>query len=145
MIFDKTLLFSDEQAIIATAASTNTISTMPQGKYLGATSVFPRDQGKGNKVPLLIQVTQTFTSAGADNTLTINLQLDSTDTITPDASISLGTFPKAQLVAGFQIPFDYIPKGTNLEFMRLNYVVGGTGNFSAGKITAGVVAAVQEN
>lgn len=145
MIFDNTLLFSDNQAITATAASTNTISTMPQGKYLGATTVLPRDQGKGNKVPLLIQVTETFDTVAEDGTLTIALQLDSTDTITPDKSIDLGTFTEAELVAGFQIPFDYIPKGTNLEFMRLNYVVGGAGNFTAGKITAGVVAAVQEN
>jgi hypothetical protein len=144
MIFDNTLLFSDNQAITASAASTNAIDTLAQGKYLGATTVLGRDHGKGNKISLLVQVTETFDTAAEDGTLTFALQMDSTDTFTPDKSIDLGTFTEAELVAGFQIPFDYIPKGTTYQYMRLYYTVAGTGNFTAGKIKAGIVAGVQE-
>lgn len=145
MIFDNTLLFSDNQAITASAASTNIIDTGSYDPVLpGGTSGQARDLGKGTKIPLLIQVTETFDTAAEDGTLAISLRLDSTSTITPDKTISLGTFTEAELVAGFQIPFDYIPKGTNLQYMQLYYTVGGAGNFTAGKIKAGIVAGVQE-
>lgn len=137
MIFDTTNLFSDAQAITATAGSTNTIDLGP------IASSITRDIGKGVKIPILIQVVETFDTAAEDGTLTIALELDSTDTFTPDKSIDLGTFTEAELVAGFQLPWDYMPNGVNYQYMRLKYTVGGAGNFTAGKITAGIVMGVQ--
>jgi len=143
MIFDKKLQLSNAQAITASAASTNVIDFGDNGRVYGASADINMDQGKGTPVPLLIQVVETFDTAAEDGTLTIAIQLDSTDTFTPDKSISLGTYTEAELVAGFQIPFDYIPKGVNYQYMRLYYTVGGAGNFTAGKITAGVTAGNQ--
>lgn len=137
MIFDLQTLFSNAQAITATAGSTNTIDLGPI-----ATGI-TRDIGKGTKIPLLVQVVETFDTAAEDGTLTIALELDSTDTFTPDKSIDLGTFTEAELVAGFQIPFDYVPNGVNYRYCRLKYTVGGAGNFTAGKITAGITMGVQ--
>lgn len=137
MIFDITNMFSDAQAITATAGSTNTINNGPIATGL------TRDIGKGVKIPILIQVVETFDTAAEDGTLTIALELDSTDTFTPDKSIDLGTFTEAELVAGFQLPWDYMPNGVNYQYMRLKYTVGGAGNFTAGKITAGIVMGVQ--
>lgn len=137
MIFDITNLFSDAQAITATAASTNAINNGPIATGL------TRDIGKGVKIPILIQVVETFDTAAEDGTLTIALELDSTDTFTPDKSIDLGTFTEAELVAGFQLPWTYVPNGVNYQYMRLKYTVGGAGNFTAGKITAGIVMGVQ--
>lgn len=139
MIFDQTTLFSDAQAITATAYSTNIID-------LGAMDpTQARDVGKGKKIPLLVQVVETFDSAADDETLTITLRLDSTETMTPDKTIALGAFPIATLVEGFQIPFDVVPKGVNLRYAALHYAVSGSGNFTAGKITAGIVMGVQTN
>jgi hypothetical protein len=145
MIFDKTLLFSDQQAITATAASTNHINLGAMGRAYGHAADLARDAFKSAHVPLLIQVTETFTSGNSDETLKIDIELDSTETFTPDKTITLGTFAKAVLVAGFQMPWTLLPQGVNLQYARLKYTVAGTGNFTGGKITAGVVAGVQTN
>ena len=49
-----------------------------------------------------------------------------------------GAIAAADLVAGYTFPINFIPKG-NLGYRRLKYTVSGTA--TAGKITAGVVAA----
>ena len=135
MIFDNTTLFSDAQAVTATAGSTNTISNLP------IASGVVRDIGKGNKIPLLVQVVEAFNNL---TSLKIDLEFDSTATITPDKVITLGTYTLAELVAGFQIPWDVIPNGANMAYMRLKYTVTGTAP-TTGKITAGVVMGVQTN
>lgn len=141
MIFDKSLLFSDAQAITATAASTNVIDLRAMGTVYGAAAALPRDFAKATEIPLLIQVVEDF------NTLTslkIDIELDSTETFTPDKTITLGTFALATLKAGFQVPWKLFPAGIDLRFMRLKYTVTGT-DPTTGKITAGIVAAVQTN
>lgn len=145
MIFDKTLQFSDQQAITATAASTNALDFLAMGRVYGAAADLSRDVAKSARIPLLIQVTETFDTAAEDGTLKIDIELDSTDTFTPDKTITIGTFTEAELNAGFQVPWTLLPQGIDLRYARLKYTVGGTGNFTAGKITAGIVAAVQTN
>lgn len=145
MIFDATNLFSNAQAVTASAASTNAIDLGATGTIYGAGSAIVRDIGPGNPIPLLIEVVETFDTAAEDGTLTVAIQLDSTDTFTPDKSIDLGTFTEAELVAGFKVPWTYVPNGVNLRYARLYYTVGGAGNFTAGKITAGIVMGVQTN
>ncbi len=145
MIFDATNLFSDAQAITATAGSTNTIDLGAIGTPYGHAGPLLRDLGKGNPINILIQVGTTFDTAAEDGTLTIAIELDSTDTFTPDKSIDLGTFTEAELVSGFKCPIRYIPDGVNYRYMRLKYTVGGAGNFTAGTLTAGIVADIQTN
>lgn len=143
MIFDNQALFSKAQAITVTAASTNAIDLGLNGTVYGQVGAMPKDVGKGNPIPFLVQVVETFDTAAEDGTLTIALELDSTETFTPDKSIALGVYTEAQLVAGFQIPWSIIPDGVNLRYAQLKYTVGGAGAFTAGKITAGIVAARQ--
>jgi hypothetical protein len=146
MIFDQTLLFSDAQAITASAKSTNAIDLGATGRPYGASADLVRDVGKGTKIPLLVQVVTAFDSVADDETLTVSIQLDSTETFTPDKSITLGTISNAYLKkVGTQIPFDVVPNGVNLRYAQLYYTVAGTGNFTAGKITAGIVMGVQTN
>lgn len=146
MIFDNQSLFSDAQAITASAASTNAIDLGDTGRVYGASADLSRDIGKGKPIPLLIQVVEAFDSAADDETLTIALQMDSTDTFTPDKSISLGTLSNAQLKkVGTQVPFQYVPDGVDMRYARLYYTVAGSGNFTAGKITAGIVMGRQTN
>ena len=46
MIFDKTLQFSDQQAITATAVSTNVIDLLPTGTVYGHAAALLRDLGQ---------------------------------------------------------------------------------------------------
>lgn len=141
MIIDNQALFSDAQAITVTAGSTNTIDFGPVSPL-----VKNLDFGKGEDVSLLVQVVTAFTSTTGDGTLAISLELDSTETFTPDRSIPLRTFTQAELVAGAQIWHDELPRGIKYQYGRLKYTVGGTdGAFLTGKITAGIVAGVQSN
>ena len=132
MILDNQTLLSNQQAITATAASTNVIDLGP----INAGIV--RDIGNGKPIPILVQVTENFTAGGAA-TLTVALQTDdnaafsSPKTVHVTAAIAL-----ADLKAGKQITLDYIPRGTNERFLRLNYTVV-TGPMTAGKVHAGVL------
>lgn len=145
MIFDNTLLFSNAQAITSTAGSTSTLDFLAMGRAYGHAADLSRDLAKSVSIPLLVQVVETFDTAAEDGTLKIDIELDSTDTFTPDKTITLGTYTEAELVAGFQIPWTLLPQGINLRYARLKYTVGGAGSFTAGKITAGVVLGVQTN
>lgn len=141
MIFDKTLLLSDQQAVTATAASTNAVNFGAMGRAFGHAADLSRDVAKSLKIPFLIQVTETFNNL---TSLKIDIELDSTETFTPDKTITIGTFLLAELKAGFQVPWTLLPQGINLQYAQLKYTVTGTAP-STGKITAGVVAGVQTN
>ncbi|MCM5554101.1 Bbp16 family capsid cement protein [Pleomorphomonas sp. NRK KF1] len=136
MILDTQALFSDAQAVTATAASTNTIDF---GPISPATRNL--DVGKGDDVALLVQVVEDFNNL---TSLQIDLELDSTTTFTPDRVIPLATVPLAKLKAGSQVACDGLPRGLTLQYGRLKYTVTGTAP-TTGKITAGVVAGVQSN
>ncbi|MFZ5692450.1 MAG: Bbp16 family capsid cement protein [Pseudomonadota bacterium] len=138
MIFDRQSLLSDAQAITATAASTNVIDLGP------IASGIVRDIGKGKQIPLLIQVIEAFTAAGAA-TLTVTLEVDSVENFaSPKTVWTSPAIGKADLVPGKVIIPEYVPRGTDERYMRLNYTVA-TGPMTAGKITAGVTMGNQSN
>lgn len=138
MIFDRTNLLSDAQAITATAASTNVIDLGP------IKSGQTRDIGKGKQIPLLIQVTEQFTAAGA-GTLTVALQVDNDEAFgSPTTVWTSATFALATLKPGYVVIPEYITRYTNERYMRLNYTVA-TGPMTAGKVTAGVTMGNQSN
>ncbi len=131
MIFDKTTLLSDAQAITATAPSTNVIDLGPIATGMA------RDIGKGKPIPLLVQVVEAFTAAGAA-TLTIALQIDTVENFASPTTVwTSGAVALADLKAGKVFVPEFIPRGTNERYMRLNYTVA-TGPMTAGKIVAGV-------
>ncbi|MBO9624164.1 MAG: hypothetical protein J7500_15760 [Sphingomonas sp.] len=137
MIMDRTLLFSDGQAITATAASTNTVDLGATGTVYGASSPIVRDVGPGLGVPLHCGVTQSFNNL---TSLTISIETD--DNAAFSSAVTVFTSPAytlAQLAAGAkQLLPTHIPVGTNERYMRLKYTVAGTAP-TLGKITAGVV------
>ena len=49
----------------------------------------------------------------------------------------------ADLTAGKIIPITVIPPNTDLQYIRVDYIV--TGTATAGKITAGITAGIQTN
>lgn len=145
MIFDKTLQFSDQQAVTATAASTNIIDLRAVGRAYGAAADLKRDLGLNcEPIPLLIQVTEAFTAAGA-GTLTVTIETDDNEAFaSPTVVWSSGAIGKAALVPGYRFGIIQVPLGVVERFVRLNYTVA-TGPMTAGKIVAGFVADVRTN
>jgi hypothetical protein len=144
MIFDRTELFSNAQAITATAASTNILDTGATGTVYGAASALRRDLGKGIPIPLAIRVVQSF------NNLTgfqISYQ------VADDAAFSTNlttvfvspTYTLTQMATGgaYLLP-DSIPVEANRRYHRLYYTITGTAP-TTGQITAGVVDGIQQN
>jgi hypothetical protein len=72
--------------------------------------------------------------------LNIKVQTASDEAFTSPVDLAAtGAIAAADLKAGYVAPINFIPKG-NLGYMRLYYDVTGS-NATAGKITAGIVAA----
>lgn len=143
MIFDATELFSNAQAITATAASTNIIDTGNPGTVYKAAAQLTRDLGKGNQIPLAIRVVQSFNNL---TSLTVAYQV-ATDAAftTPVTVVTSAAYTLAQMQTEgvFMLP-DYVPVGANLRYHRLLYTVAGTAP-TLGQITAGYVMGNQTN
>lgn len=141
MIFDATLLFSDAQAVTATAASTNSVDLGATGTAYGHAAALSRDVGLGQKVAIAVQVVEAFNTL---TSLTIEVQCDDNDSFSSAKTIISQVIPLADLVVGKVASFIAVPPGTDERYMRLRYVVTGTAP-TTGKITAGIVAGVQTN
>lgn len=125
MIFDKETMFSDDQAVTVSAASTN---------VLKAQSVAGKDSGPGECVDLLAQVTTTF--AGGTS-IAASVQTDDDEAF--GSATTLVTTPAvaaASLVAGYKFALQ-LPKAGLKKFVRVYYTVVGT--MTAGKITAALI------
>ncbi|TIW56683.1 MAG: hypothetical protein E5V54_11225 [Mesorhizobium sp.] len=135
MIFDMQTLLSDAQAIVATAASANIIDLGPIANGI------VRDIGKGKPIPLRIQVVEAFNNL---TSLTIALQTDDNSGFASPKTVWSQTYVLADLIAGKVIVPEYITRGTDERYMRLNYTVTGTAP-TTGKITAGVTMGSHSN
>ncbi len=134
MILDKLLMFSEAQAVTATAASTDVIDLSP----LKGTR---RDIGVGEPLEFWTNVNTTATAAGA---ATVNVQLQtSTDNATWVTLYDSGSLALASLVAGKRVLSAKVPQGV-LKYLRVNYVVG-TGPLTAGAFTSGINLDVDAN
>jgi hypothetical protein len=122
-MLDRQNLFSTEQAITASAASTDVID-------LGTGS---RDVGAGEESTVLVQVVTTF---DALTSLTIALQTSSTENFASPVQLTAGTVALASLIAGAKFSIGTVPRGT-LRYLRLYYTVTGSSP-TVGKVTAGV-------
>lgn len=128
MLYDLENLFSNNQAVTADAASTNVVK-LAAGQL--------KEVAFGTPIPLRIQVTEDFATL---TSLNIKVQTASDEAFTSPVDLAAtGAIAAADLKAGYVAPINFIPKG-NLGYMRLYYDVTGS-NATAGKITAGIVAA----
>lgn len=127
MILDKENLFSEDQEITVTAASTNIID-------LGNDHARIQPLNEKGVTELFVQVTTAF--AGGTS-LKVTLQSDddvafgSATTVLESAAVATAT-----LVLGYQFRFSTLPR-INEQYLRLNYTVVGT--MSAGKVMAGLI------
>jgi hypothetical protein len=135
MILSKQALFSEDQAITATANSTNTLDLLAHGSLVGASAALPRKFDPIQDVPLLIQVTADFATL---TSLTVSvIQSDAENLGTPDTLVSSAAIPAADLVAGYVFPILRLPPNITKQYIGLTYTVAGS-NATAGTITAGI-------
>lgn len=142
MIIDQTNVYSDSQAITATAASTNIIDVGAAGTAFGHAAAVARDIGKATEIPLYLAVTEAFNNL---TSLKVSFQTDDSTGFGSAITVGERTYLLAELTLGARLPFPAeIPEGTTGRYTRINYTVAGTAP-STGKIFAGVVAARQSN
>lgn len=133
MRLDSQAIFSNEQAITATAASTNVVElSKANGKFT--------EVAYGKPIPLLIQVVEDFATL---TSLTVAIQTDDNAAFSSATTLASATLAVAALKAGAKFPLKEIPAG-NEGFVRLYYTVTGS-NATTGKITAGIVDAVDNS
>lgn len=137
MLLDQSTILSDAQAITVTARSTNVLDMLAAGKQYNGNQLV-RVNGIAC-IPFLLQVVENF--AGLTS-LSIAIQTSSTSDFSSDV-LTHATFTVllADLKAGYKIPYPVLPAQMKKRYLSVNYTVTG-GPATAGKITAGVVAAV---
>ena len=134
MILDKLLMFSEAQAVTASAASTDVID-------LGPIDGTRRDIGVGYPLELFVNVNTTAAAAGA---ATVNIQLQtSPDNSTWTTLTSSGDLALSALTSGKRVMSQKVPQGVQ-RYLRVNYAVG-TGPLTAGAFTAGINLDVDNN
>lgn len=141
MHLDAQNLFSDAQALTATAVSTNYIDLGATATPALAPAALKRDIGGNYDIPLLVQVVESF-AGGTSVAVAIQMAADSAFT-SPQTVATSAAIPVADLKAGYKFSIPTIPPGANLRYMRLNYTVVGVP--TGGKITAGIAAGLQTN
>jgi hypothetical protein len=133
MILDAYNTFSDDQAITASAASTNVINLGPLAAGNGT-----HDIGSGEELHLAIVVGTAF--AGATS-LQVALETDSDEgfgaptVVTQTAAIVTADLTKGAI---FEL---ILPKADYKQYVRTNYTVVG-GPFTAGTVTTSIAETV---
>lgn len=112
MILDAQLMYSDAQALTATAASTNVVD-------------HGSDRNLGMGVALAILIVFDVALAGTTPTLTIALQTDDNAAFSSAAQVAITASITAAAVGAKYVIM--LPPDTSMErFSRLNYTLGGT-------------------
>ncbi|ROU17797.1 hypothetical protein EB837_02965 [Kluyvera ascorbata] len=134
MILDKLLMFSEKQAVTASAASTDVID-------LGPIDGTRRDIGVGYPLEFWATVDTTATAAGA---ATLNVQLQtSPDNSTWTTIYDSSALALSSLTVGKRLLSTKVPSGVQ-RYLRVNYSVG-TGPLTAGAFTSGINLDVDNN
>lgn len=141
MILSQQLLLSDDQAITATALSTNVIDLGLAGTPYDAAAPLNNDKGKGAKVPILIQVTEDFNTL---TSLTVTIEVAATAAMTSSTVLSTEVIALADLVAGKQTFTQVLPNGADQRYLAVRYTVTGTPP-TLGQVTAGISMGNQTN
>lgn len=133
MILDLQTLFSDDQAITTTVASTNLIDLGAPGSVVYGNAQ-TRDIGPGTPIEILIQ--HVVNAGGTSPTMIVTLQNDNDVAFgSPTTVATSATMSGA--VKGDRASIVYVPDGTEERYLRLLYTTGGT--TPTHTVTAGIV------
>tara|TARA_R100001086_G_scaffold209838_1_gene125649 strand:- start:223 stop:651 length:429 start_codon:yes stop_codon:yes gene_type:complete len=138
MIFSAQQLFSDDQAITATAVSTNVIDLGVAGTPFDSNQL-NQDVGKGNKIPFLAQVTEDF-----NNATSVEIAIETGATTALGTVIISETVLLADLLTGKQMVLEVLPNQLTERYLGLRYTVVGTAP-TTGKFTSGITMGNQTN
>lgn len=140
MILSQNQLFSDKQAVTATALSTNVIDLgVPGTPY--RSNQLNGDKGKGTAVPILVQVAEDFATL---TSLTISIEVSANSNMTSATKLVTETIAVADLKAGKQMFTQCLPNGVDQRYLAVRYTVTGS-NATAGSVTAGISMGNQTN
>ena len=137
MLIDKENLLSLQQAITASANSTNTIDLGP--------NMWSGHSGSDEEIPIFATITESFAAAGA---ATLEIIIESSNDVAFGSGVVQHNRSKAYAIAELAVLGRLghsmsIPPDVK-RYLRARYVVT-TGPFTAGKITLGVTASRQTN
>lgn len=133
MYVDAQTLFSDGQAVTATANSENVIDLK-----------VARDIGIGQAMWIFLLVTEAMTDSGSDSTVAVSLVTDDNSSLSSPATVqTLVTIP-ATTAAGtlYVFPLPAATVNAYQQYLGLTYTVAG-GNLTTGKFTAGLTTDIQ--
>ncbi len=139
MILSAQQLFSDSQAVTATAISTNVIDLGAPGTPSLASVAINQDIGKGVPVPFLAQVEQAF-----NNLTSLTVAIEKGSTASLGTVVASEVIPLASLIVGAQVSIQCLPTDLDERYIGLRYTVTGTAP-TTGIITAGISAGNQTN
>lgn len=135
MIMDGDLLFSDAQAVTATAASSNYYDTGPL--FTGNTG---RNIGVSGELYFSISVDVAMTDSGSDSTVAVSLETDDNTSFSSVATVAtLVTIP-AVTAAGTKY-FVKVPIATTVpyeRYLQIKYTLA-NGNLTTGSFTVALV------
>mgnify|MGYP001597728774 CR=1 FL=1 len=133
MYVDAQLLFSDAQAVTATAVSTNVVDLRAV-----------RDMGLGEPLYIVCIVDVAFTDGGSDTTIAVSLETDS-DEAFGSATVqgTMTTFAALTAAGATQMIFPIPPSWMNERYARLRYTTA-NGNLTTGSFTAFIAIGVQK-
>jgi len=145
---DSQLEFSDAQAVLATAISTNVydILTMRKGGSAAAGDISPNarlDLGNDDTAPWLIVTVNTAYVGGTSLTATLETADDAALTTNATVLASSGAVPLANLTAGAQLLAIKLPSALYRRYIGLRYTIVGT--MTAGVVDGYITLAPQQN
>lgn len=142
MYVDSQELFSDAQAVTATAISTNVIDLNAASN----TNVpLLQDIGIGEDIYLVVTTQTTCTDSGSDATLTLTLESDSTADLATSATVHISTGALAfatYATAGSIVFAGRLPSGDYERYLGLRYTIA-SGPLTAGKFNGFLTKDIQ--
>lgn len=127
-------LFSNAQAITATAVSTNIIDLGAAGTPYGAAAALNGDVGAGARIPLFFVVTEAFNTL---TSLAVALEMSASSDLSSSTVLSTQSIALASLVVGKRLNLTVLPQNITQRYLGMRYTVTGS-NPSTGKITSGI-------
>ena len=141
MLLNSQEVFSDSQAVTATAISTNVIDLNP----VAGPNIL-QDVGAGEDVYLVVVTETAATDVGSDATLAVSLESDSTENLatSPTVHLNTGAIPFATFSpAGSVLIATKLPGGSYERYLGVRFTVA-NGPLTAGRFDAFLTKDVQQ-